>query len=191
MEKNSLLKERIVFLGNFIKNPKEIGSITPSSKYLKRGMLGNINFKKAKYIAEYGAGTGAITNALLKLTRKDAIILCFETNKNFCLFLRKTIKDPRLVIINDSAEHINDYLKLHHIPRIDYVLSSLPFSQLSRRKKQRIMAATKDALDEEGKFILYRYTFTFSDYLRHYFRSISKRFVPLNIPPTFIYICQK
>ncbi|HIH05570.1 TPA: SAM-dependent methyltransferase [Candidatus Woesearchaeota archaeon] len=191
MEKRSQAKERLIFLRNFIRNPKEIGSITPSSQYLKKGMLKDVDFSKAKYIAEYGAGTGIFTKSILALARKDATLLCFETNRSFCAFLEKTIRDPRLIVINDSAEHINTYLKVHHLPRIDYILSSLPFSQLPERKKGRIMTATKDALSPKGKFILYRYTFTFSDYLRSYFTSISKRFVALNIPPTFIYICQK
>ncbi len=189
--KKSSVRERMVFLRNFIRSPKEIGSITPSSNFLKKGMLTHIDFKNAAYIAEYGAGTGTFTKELLKHARSNAKILCFETNKIFCAFLRKKFKDPRLIIINDSAEHLDAYLKLHRIPRIDYVLSSLPFSQLPERKKEKIMAATKEALDAKGKFILYRYTFTFSEYLRYYFRTISQKFVPLNIPPTFIYICQK
>ena len=185
------MQERFIFLKTFLKNPKEIGSITPSSRFLKRSMLKNVNFRKAKYIAEYGSGTGIFTKEILANARHDATILCFETNKKFYRYLKKTLKDSRLIIINDTAENIGKYLEKYNIPQIDYVLSSLPFSNLSDQKKTKIMSATKQALNNSGKFILYRYSNNFKQYLNYYFRKISTIFVPINLPPTFVYVCQK
>ncbi len=185
------LKERFIFLNTFLKNPKQIGSITPSSRFLKNSMLKNINFRKAKYIVEYGAGTGILTREILAKTRKDAIIFCFEVNKKLYKYLKNSFNDPRLFIINDSAENIKKYLESYNIPEIDYILSSLPFSNLSRQKKVRIITATLEVLNNSGKFILYRYSNNFKQYLQYYFRKISTIFVPLNLPPTFVYVCQK
>jgi len=191
MGEKKTLKERLIFLSTFLRNPKQIGSITPSSRFLKKSMLKNVNFRKAKYIVEYGAGTGILTKEILSYARKDAIILCFEVNKKFYRYLKKSLNDSRLFIINDSAENIKKYIELYNLPQIDYVLSSLPFSNLSEKKKSRIITATLEVLNNSGKFILYRYSNNFRQYLNYYFRRISTIFVPLNLPPTFVYVCQR
>jgi phospholipid N-methyltransferase len=181
----------LIFFRTFLLNPQQVGSITPSSRFLKERMARSIDFGSARYIAEYGAGTGAITRELLRHARPDAKIICFETNAGFCAYLCQSLADPRLVIINDGAESIQHHQRQLGLPAIDYVISSLPFSQLAERQKRDIMKATCAALAPHGKFILYRYTFNFSEYLTGYFRRISRKFVLRNLPPTFIYVCHR
>ena len=53
--------EKLLFFKNFIKNPRQIGSITPSSNILSEKMVDQIDFNKAKYIVELGPGTGSYT----------------------------------------------------------------------------------------------------------------------------------
>ncbi len=185
------MDEKLLFFSSFLKYPKEIGSIIPSSKFLKGEIMKNIDFKEAKYIVEYGAGTGGITIEILKNARKDAKVLCFEINKKFCSYLKKTISDERLIVINDSAESIKEYLKAHNIPKIDYAISGLPFSTLENKKKYIIIEKTKDTLDKNGKFVVYQFLNNFKKYVGKYFSRVSMRFVPLNLPPCFVYICEK
>ena len=185
------MDEKILFFSTFIKYPKEIGSVVPSSKFLINGILKNINFENARYIAEYGPGTGRITAEILKKARKDAKILCFEINKKFCDYLKKNIKDKRVMVINDSAENIKKYLKRFGIPKIDYIVSSLPFSLIPDEKKCIIIEETKNMLNSNGKFVLYQNLNRLKKHLYNYFPEISVKFVPLNIPPSFIYVCGK
>jgi len=185
------MDEKILFFSAFLRYPKEIGSVIPSSKYLKEGIIKNIDFKNARYIAEYGPGTGCITVEILKRARKDAKILCFEINKKFCAYLRRKIRDERLIIINDSAENIKKYLKKFGIPKIDYIVSSLPFSFIPDEKKYIIIEETKNILNNNGKFVLYQNLNRLKRHLCNYFPNISIKFVPLNIPPSFIYVCGK
>ncbi|MGE7759742.1 hypothetical protein [Peribacillus sp. NPDC097895] len=42
------------FIYQYIVNPKTVGAILPSSRYLSNKMIKEINFKDAKYIVEYG-----------------------------------------------------------------------------------------------------------------------------------------
>lgn len=186
------MDEKLLFLSTFIKYPKEIGSVMPSSKFLTDEILKNIDFKNARYIVEYGPGTGRMTTRILNLARKDAKILCFEINKEFCSYLKKKIKDNRLIVINDSAENIKKYLKKFNIPKIDYVVSGLPFTNLSINKKYFIIEETKKTLKMKGKFVIFQFFLNnFKKYLYHYFSNISIKFVPLNIPPCFVYVCEK
>ena len=185
------MDERLLFFSTFVKHPKQIGSVIPSSRFLTKEIMKNIDFKNARYIAEYGPGTGCMTTEILKKARKDAKILCFEANKKFCSYLRKNIIDERLVIINDSAENIKKHLKKFGITKIDYVISGLPFSVLPKNKKEVIIKETMNTLKYEGKFIVYQYLNNFKKHLYKYFSSISMKFVPINIPPAFVYVCWK
>lgn len=69
--------EKTIFLKNFIKQPRQIGSIIPSSNKLSRKMVEQIDFEKAKYVIELGPGTGCYTR---KNIRKETGI-----NKVFCI----------------------------------------------------------------------------------------------------------
>lgn len=185
------MDDKLLFFSAFMKYPREIGSVIPSSKFLISEVLGNIDFENAKYIIEYGSGTGCITAEILERARHDARILCFETNKKFCSFLRKNFNDSRLIVINDSAENVKKYLKKFNIEKVDCIVSGLPFSSLNSRKKCIILEETKDTLKNNGKFIIYQFLNSLKKYIYWYFTDISVRFVPLNIPPCFVYVCEK
>ena len=60
------LNGRVKFLYEFIKKPSEVGSITPSSKFLTKELTKQINYTKARHIVEFGAGTGCVTKEILK-----------------------------------------------------------------------------------------------------------------------------
>ncbi len=185
------MDEKLLFFSAFLKYPKEIGSVMPSSKFLINKLLNNINFKNAKCIVEYGPGTGCITTEILKRARKNCKVLCFELNKNLYNYLKSNIKDNRLTIINDSAENIQKYVKKLNIEKVDYVISGIPFSILPKRKKSVIIKETKNILKDDGKFVIYQFVNSVKKNLADYFSSISTRFVPFNIPPIFVYVCEK
>ena len=184
------MNKNILFFQTFLKSPKEVGSIIPSSKFLIKELLKNIDFKNASCIVEYGPGTGCITSEILKKARKDAKIFCFETNKKFCIYLKEKIKDERLKIINDSAENIKKNLKKYNVHNVDYVVSGMPFSTIPNNKKHLIIQETKSMLKTNGKFVIYQFLNNFKKYLRNYFSKISAGYVPLNIPPCFVYVCE-
>lgn len=185
------MDDKLLFFSAFLKHPKEIGSVVPSSRFLVKEILKDVNFKNAKYIVEYGSGTGRVTKDILKRARKDAKILCFEINSRLYNYLKKSIKDKRVIIINDSAENIKKHLKKLSIPKIDYAISGLPFSNLSDSKKITIIRETKETLKNDGRFVTYQFFKDFRKYLYHYFSNISTKFVTLNIPPCIVYICGK
>lgn len=185
------MHEKIFFFSTFLKYPKEIGSAVPSSKFLINEVLKNIDFKNARCFVEYGPGTGCITSEILRRARKDAKVLCFEVNERFCGYLGKKINDRRLLVINDSAENINNCLKKLRISKIDYVVSGLPFTNLSVDKKHTVIEETKKALKNEGKFIVYQFLNSFRKCLYNYFSKISIKFVPLNMPPLYVYMCKR
>lgn len=71
----------ILFIKQYIKNPKEIGSLTPSSNSLSKMMTDSI-VGNGDTLIELGAGTGVFTK-LIKLKFKDHKFYVFEKKYKF------------------------------------------------------------------------------------------------------------
>lgn len=75
----SALQEKLVFFHHFVRSPKQVGSITPSSRYLARAMTGQACWEKVRAVAELGAGTGALTNYIKRAAHEETRVFLFET----------------------------------------------------------------------------------------------------------------
>lgn len=178
------------FITEVLKSTGTIGALSPSSSFLAKKMLEPIAFDKAKCIVEFGPGTGVFTVKILAKMRPDAVLLAFEINPVFIEELEK-IEDKRLIIINDSAEKIQEYLAKYEQHSADYIVSSLPFAMIPDEIVHNILTNSDKALSEEGKFIQFQYSLNAKKKLESYFSGVKINFTPLNLPPAFIYICKK
>src|SRR5687767_10748196 len=74
---------RLLFARTFFRNPRMLGSIVPSSRFLIRKLLRPIDWSRARVIVEYGPGVGTITREALRRMRPDATLIAIETNDEF------------------------------------------------------------------------------------------------------------
>ena len=183
------LSKRLTFLNEFLRNAGRTGSVTPSSRSLIHRMTRPLGLATAKVIVELGPGTGPMTRTILQRIPKDAKLLAFETNTIFCEELQK-LNDPRLIVINDSAELISKYLKDMNLGLADCVLSSIPLTMVPIRVRMRIVSEVKNNLKPGGFFTQFQYSKTAQKVIRHYFKNVKIDFTPFNIPPAFIYVCK-
>jgi phospholipid N-methyltransferase len=167
-----------LFVQQFLKRPKEIGTFTQSSKYLADKMARAIG--SSRCVVEFGAGAGAITREILRYLPAKGKLTCFETNPDFCEALRK-IGDDRLTIINDVAENADKYVNC-----IDCIVSSVPLAIMTKEQRERILVLSS----KSKRFIQLQYMPVLTKELKQYFEEVETKFVPLNLPPAFIYICQ-
>ncbi|GIN39347.1 rRNA adenine N-6-methyltransferase family protein [Heyndrickxia sp. FSL K6-6286] len=182
--------KRLFFLFQYIVNPRTVGAILPSSKFLGDKMVERINFAKAKYIIEYGPGTGVFTEELLEKRNPETIIVLVEYNKEFYLLLREKFKmEKNLFIINGSAEDIHNYLKDYHIPYADYVISGLPFASLPKNISQKILTNTTKILKKDGEFITFQYTKCKKAFIEQFFTKIHVNREIRNLPPAYVFNC--
>ncbi|MES1043739.1 methyltransferase [Bacillus sp. Gen3] len=182
--------KRLFFLFQYIVNPRTVGAILPSSKFLGDKMVERINFAKAKYIIEYGPGTGVFTEELLEKRNPETIIVLVEYNKEFYLLLREKFKmEKNLFIINGSAEDIHNYLKDYHIPYADYVISGLPFASLPKNISQKILTNTTKILKKDGEFITFQYTKCKKAFIEQFFTKIHVKREIRNLPPAYVFNC--
>ena len=185
------MSSRINFLKEALKNINTLGTITPSSRFLSKRMLREINFSKAEVIVELGPGNGAITKHILENLSPKSILICFEINDNFYRQL-KQIQHPQLIVLKASAEKITDELKKLNFHQVNYIISSLPLTIIPDKISDKILEKSFEVLEENGSFIQYQYSLSYFKKLKSVFKeSISLEFEPLNIPPAFIYRCKK
>lgn len=178
------------FISEVLKSGGTIGALSPSSSFLAEKMLKPIHFKEAKCIVEFGPGTGVFTLKLLEQMSPDTKLLVFEIHPAFHEELL-TIKDPRLIVINDSAERIEHYLTLHHLEKADYIVSSLPFAMIPDEVVDTILKNSFEVLSPKGKFIQFQYSLNALSKLKSIYSKVKINFTFLNLPPAFIFICGK
>ncbi|MGE6599681.1 class I SAM-dependent methyltransferase [Bacillus proteolyticus] len=182
--------KHLSFLFQYIAHPRNIGAVIPSSKFLADKMLESIDFKKAKYIVEYGPGTGVFTKKLLEKRNVNTTLLLVENNKEFDLLLKEKFKkEKNLYIVCGSAENIDEYLKGHCIPYADYIVSGLPFSSLPQNVSNKILLTTTKILKEDGKFITFQYTKFKKNFINRFFAKIDVKRELKNLPPAYVFSC--
>ncbi|MFW2500920.1 class I SAM-dependent methyltransferase [Clostridium diolis] len=181
----------IKFLMEYFKSPRTVGAVAPSSKKLAEKMAHDIDFDHAKCIVEYGPGTGVFTDRLMKKIKDHTMLMLVEYNEEFCRELEEKYGEyNNVVIVNDSAENVDKYLKEYNIKEVDYVVSGLPFASLPKNMSNSILKKTKDILKKNGLFITFQYTLLKKGYIGSYFEDISLERVVLNISPAYVLKCQ-
>lgn len=182
--------DRSLFLRQYIRNPRTIGAVMPSSQTLAEKMVESIDFHNAKCIVEYGPGTGVFTQKLVENKREDMPLIVIEFNEELCEILRDKFRAEKNVhIINDSAENIERHLEYYNVKELRYVVSGLPFASLPKEMSKNILDKTRNILGEEGQFITFQYTLFKKGYIQKFFPMINIKRVIRNFPPAYVFTC--
>lgn len=182
----------IKFFKEYVKNPFKVGAIMPSTKYLAKEMVSDVDFKNAKCIVEYGPGTGVFTKEIISKCSKFTKVLLFETNEAFYQDLKRKYKNvENIIIINDGAENISKYLKELNINQVDYVISGLPFTSLPESTSKCVIDTTKKILSEKGEFRTFQYSLLKINLFKQSFSNITHTKIYKNIPPAYVLKCKK
>lgn len=189
-EEEDSIMDRMSFFRESIKNIKTTGTIIRSSRYLCKTMIRPVDFQKAKCIVELGAGDGVVTQHILDEMKSDAILFSFEILETMYDRLTK-IEDSRFYPIKGSAENIIQHLKTFNFEQTDYVVSALPMVAFPDDLTNRILEEIKTSLKPGGKYIQINYSLLKRKKYKEVFGNVKVHFSPLNIPPAFVFICEK
>lgn len=170
----------------FLKNFRETGAFKETSRKVELEICQRIPTDRDVVVVEFGMGHGNITREILATISKESKLYSFEVVKEFCEHVKETIKDDRLVIINDGAEH----LKKHISEPIDSVVSSIPFSFFSEEKGAIILQDAYDLLNDQSTYSQVLLTkFNFKKF-KAVFEKCEMIKLP-NFPTEYVYHCQK
>ncbi|WP_248924183.1 class I SAM-dependent methyltransferase [Paenibacillus hamazuiensis] len=183
-----VIREKLIFLHKFICSPGQIGSVTPSSGFLAKKMMEPVTWGKMEYAAELGAGTGAITRYVNRAKPKKTKVLLFE--KDPYLRTRLARDFPDYACYADACE-LRSALQEEGIDGLDCIWSGLPFFNFPQAVRDRLMEQIAASLKPGGLFIAFQYSLQMKEQLGGVFDIEHIRFVPLNVPPAFVYVCKK
>lgn len=178
------------FWKQFLKSRREIGSVTPSSRYLTKGIVDKIDFENAKVIVELGPGTGVFTQAMLNKMSADCKLIVIELNTEMFQLLQKSISDPRVILVEASATEMKNILLQNGFENADYIISSLPLTVMPEQVANTILSDSKLLLSSKGKYLQFMYSLMLKTKLEAYFSQVEKTFVLFNFPPAFVFECQ-
>lgn len=180
-----------LFAKNFFRHPVMLGSVIPSSPFLVRRLLEQIDWDRARVVVEYGPGVGTITRELLQRMRPDALLLVLELNAEFVDFLRQDLPDPRLRIVHASAADVRKVLAEQGFQQADYIISGIPFSTLPEEIRQQILQTTQIVLQSDGALLVYQFSPKVLPYLKQTFPTVIRDFELFNILPAQLFFCYK
>jgi phospholipid N-methyltransferase len=184
------------FFVGFLRRPRTVGAVAPSSVPLSEAILGNCQLYTAQTVVELGAGTGAITRTILDRIGPQTKFVALEVNEQHVQRLRDRF--PGVDVCHESAENLRACLARHGCTAADCIISGLPWGNMSRRTQDRIMQEVLATLKPGGHFCGFGYVHAswypssraFRRYLLDHFPRV--RISPIvwrNLPPAFAYSC--
>lgn len=178
--------KRALFLQEFLKNPRQVASIIPSSRYLEHRIVTLSEIRTAHTVVELGAGIGGTTSAILAAMLPDAKLLSMEINPHFCSLLNR-VRDERLIVHCGSAQEIRAALSQYQLSSPDVVISGIPFSTIERRIGSLIIEEIASALSPEGRFVAYQISNRVAELSQPFLGDARIELEFLNIPPLRLY----
>lgn len=181
------LRERGRFLRSFLRSPREVGAVLPTSRWAVRALLDLAPIDRASCVVEMGAGTGPYTREILRRLRPEARFLSFEIDPALAGRLAGELRDPRLTVVNDSAEKMGSYLEGQ---QAEVIVSAIPFTTLPAPVRHSLLQAAQTSLADEGTLLVLQYSPFMQGQLERAFPSVRRHIAPLNVPPAFLFACQ-
>ena len=192
----------VTFATGALGNLKQTAAIAPSSKQLAKAMVEPLRSTARRCVIEFGPGTGVMTREILQCMPSDGILLAFEINPQFVKYLRETIPDDRLQVVDAAAETATAELDRRGIAEVDAVVSSLGIANMDTQAVDAIFSPLRPYLNSEGAITQFQYVyriklqdgrleyFNTGSLMRRYFSKVRSSCVWLNLPPAFVITCQ-
>ncbi|MDH3521919.1 MAG: hypothetical protein OEM49_15830 [Myxococcales bacterium] len=182
--------DRLAFFQGFLKHPRQVGSIIPSSRFLERRITRAARLDRADLIVELGPGTGGTTRALLRAMKPTARLLSIEIQPHFVRLLER-MRDPRFAVQQGSAADLGRILAKRGLGAPDTIVSGIPFSTMPRALGQQVVRAVFDALEPGGLFVAYQVRDRVESLGNEVFGRARIQTELLNVPPMRVYCWRK
>lgn len=192
-------KQRLTFLRSFLRAPTKIGAIAPTSKRFCKFMVRGVDWKPAKFVLEFGPGTGVVTDALMPMLPSSCKYMGIELDPALCRIFRQ--RHPGVLLYRGSAADIEPICREHGFGPIDAIISGLPWASFNKNLQDTILSAAHRVLRPGGKFLTFGYQIGtilpagrrfYKEIVPKYFDDVVKsKYVWRNLPPAFFITCTK
>ncbi len=187
-----------LFIKQLLARPGSTGAILPSSEGLSRKMVEFAAPGPDAVIAEFGPGTGVVTNILLNSLRPEQRFFAVEVNEDFARTLKNRFSNLHLHV--GCASEVAAFCAKEEVDRVDCVISGLPWAIFPDELQTRILEGMTGVMPAGGVFVTFAYLQglvmpagrLFKQKLKkHFSRVENSGVVWKNVPPAIIYRCYK
>ncbi|MDQ0338928.1 phospholipid N-methyltransferase [Caldalkalibacillus uzonensis] len=181
--------DRKLFLQTFLHSPTQVGSVVPSSSFMVRKITDLVARSTPSTVVEFGAGTGVITRELNHYCEENqATLMIFEKDDKLRDYLSEQF--PHLPIYSDAL-HLPKVLQKQGKKQVDCIVCGLPFTLFPQELRDQFFELIYSSLTDDGALVMYQFSWHMRKALKQKFGSVELNFIPLNIPPAFVYYCKK
>ncbi len=158
-----------------------MGAIIPSSKYLANYVAEQAAAQPDGYIVELGAGTGVITQALMRTSIDPQRLLIVERSEKLYRYLAEQF--PTLKVIHGDAAQLANLVGEAR-GHISTIISGLPFRAFPKELTQPILQQITEVLAPQGHMIQYTYSWSKENaFFPHTLERIHSKRIFRNVPP--------
>jgi len=181
-----------LFFGKFLKHGTKIASLAPSSPWLSRATVGNVDWAGAEVIVELGAGTGPITRVIADRVRPETKVVVLERDGDFAAILRDRFAGlANFDVIEGDVRDLAGMLADRGIGRVDHVISGLPVPSFPKDFRRDYFRVIKDVLAPgAGYNQITELALVYRGLYRQFFDEVKFVFEPRNLPPAGAYYCR-
>lgn len=145
----------VQFLSAWLRNPIQTGALLPSGAGLAEAMASQVDPVRGR-VVELGAGTGAVTRALLArgMTPQQLVVV----EKDPALFGEIERRFPGIVALNGDAGRLRRLLSSADARHPGTLVSSLPLLGMARRQRLRVLIEMFASLGAGGVLVQFTYS---------------------------------
>jgi phospholipid N-methyltransferase len=187
------VREFLLLFGRFLRQPRTVGAVAPSSKVLAREMVRGLDVGPGAHVVELGPGTGAFTGELLARLGPSGHLLAVELEPEFARQIHT--KWPAADCVCASATTLASLVAARQWERVDHIISGLPFASLPRDVTHQILDAIVQVLRPGGTFTAFQYVHAYGlppavafrgELQARFGAAPARSLVVRNIPPAFV-----
>jgi phospholipid N-methyltransferase len=178
------------FLREFLRQPMQLGTFVPSSRFLERRVVRLAEVHRARVVVELGAGVGGITSRTLENLPDRGRLVAVELSAPLARVLR-TWSDPRLIVHEGSAIDFRTALGQSQLASPDVIICGIPLSVMPRQHATSLMNDAWESLAPGGRLVVYQFRRDVERIATFSAHAPAVEVEPLNIPPLRVYCWYK
>jgi phosphatidylethanolamine/phosphatidyl-N-methylethanolamine N-methyltransferase len=133
-----------------------MGAVIPSSQALGRAIAQAVVWRPGQVVVELGAGTGAISQALLDSGMPPEALMMVELDRPLFEYLRERF--PGVRVVNGDATRLTDILRQQGVEEVGTVISGIPMVNMTIDFQRAIVEQSFAVLDQQGALLQYSYS---------------------------------
>lgn len=142
-------------LSAWFRNPLQTGALLPSGSGLAQAMAAQVEPGRGM-VVELGAGTGAITHALIARGVTPQQLVLVEKDPVLAGTLKRRF--PEAIVLCGDAARLKGLLNRAGVARPGTLVSSLPLLSMSSRTRTRVLSQMFNVLDARGTLVQFTYS---------------------------------